>query len=96
MRSCGRARQVTRSLTTQASQHGLAESQRAGVQACVRYLTGKNEYLRYDEALTAGGRSPPASPKEPACCGHAPACRARQAEPSRPWAAAYPVTGVRP
>jgi hypothetical protein len=50
----GRARQVTESLTAQASQHGLAESQRAGVEACVRYLTNNNEYLRYDQALASG------------------------------------------
>jgi hypothetical protein len=50
----GRARQVTESLTAQAGQHGLAESQRTGVEACVRYLTNNKEYLRYDEALASG------------------------------------------
>jgi hypothetical protein len=50
----GRARQVAESLTAQAGQRGLAESQRTGVEACVRYLTNNKEYLRYDEALTSG------------------------------------------
>jgi hypothetical protein len=50
----GRARQVAESLTAQAGQHGLAESQRAGVEACVRYLTNNEEYLHYDKALAAG------------------------------------------
>jgi hypothetical protein len=48
----GRARQVTGSLTAQAA--GLAESQRTGVEACARYLTNNQEYLRYDEALASG------------------------------------------
>ena len=50
----GRARQVTRSLTAQAAQHGLTESQRTGVEACARYLTNNQEYLHYDEALASG------------------------------------------
>jgi hypothetical protein len=50
----GRTRQVTASLTAQAAQHGLTESQRTGVEACVRYLTNNEEYLRYDQALAAG------------------------------------------
>jgi hypothetical protein len=33
---------------------GLAVAQWAGAGACVRYLTGKQEFLRHDEALTAG------------------------------------------
>ena len=49
----GRPQQVTES-TAQAGQHGLAESQRTGVEACVRYLTSNKEYLRYDEALASG------------------------------------------
>ena len=36
-------------------------TQRTGTDACVRYLTSKHEYLRYDQALTADGPSPPAS-----------------------------------
>jgi hypothetical protein len=50
----GRSRQVTSSLTGQAARHGLAEGQRAGVEACARYLTNNQEYLRYDEALASG------------------------------------------
>jgi hypothetical protein len=50
----GRARQVTGSLTAQAARHGLTESQRAGAEACVRYLTNNLEYLHYDEALASG------------------------------------------
>jgi hypothetical protein len=50
----GRARQVTASITAQASRHGLAESQRAGAETCMRYLAGNEEYLRYDQALAAG------------------------------------------
>ena len=50
----GRVRQVTRSLTAQAAQHGLTESQRTGVEACARYLTNNKEYLRYDQALASG------------------------------------------
>jgi hypothetical protein len=50
----GRARQVTAFLTAQAAQHGLTGNQRAGVDACARYLTNNEEYLRYDQALAAG------------------------------------------
>jgi hypothetical protein len=50
----GRARQVSESLTAQAAQRKLAESQRAGVDTCVRYLTNNMEYLRYDQALASG------------------------------------------
>lgn len=50
----GRTQQVTEYLTAQAGQHGLTESQRTGVEACVRYLTSNKEYLRYDEALASG------------------------------------------
>ena len=50
----GRTQQVTGSLTAQAGQRGLTESQRTGVQECVRYLTSNEEYLRYNEALASG------------------------------------------
>ena len=50
----GRTQQVTGSLTAQAGQRGLTESQRTGVQECVRYLTNNEEYLRYNEALASG------------------------------------------
>jgi hypothetical protein len=41
-------------ITAEADTAGLAGAQRAGADACVRYLTSKHEYLRYDQALTAG------------------------------------------
>jgi hypothetical protein len=50
----GRARQVTESITAQARQRGLTQSQRAGAETCVRYLTNNTEYLRYDQALASG------------------------------------------
>jgi hypothetical protein len=33
---------------------GLTGTQRTGADACARYLTSKDDYLRYDQALTAG------------------------------------------
>jgi hypothetical protein len=50
----GQARQVTSSLTAQAGQRQLTESQQAGVAECARYLENNQEYLRYDEALASG------------------------------------------
>jgi hypothetical protein len=50
----GRAGQVASSLAAQAGEHMLTGSQRTGVDACVRYLVNKQEYLRYDVALAAG------------------------------------------
>ena len=50
----GRAGQVASSLGAQADEHMLTGSQRTGVDACVRYLVNKQEYLRYDVALAAG------------------------------------------
>ena len=50
----GRAGQVAGALAAQAGEHMLADSQRTGVDACVRYLVNKQEYLRYDLALAAG------------------------------------------
>jgi len=41
-------------ITAQADAAGLAGTQRAGADACVRYLTSKHDYLRYDQALAAG------------------------------------------
>jgi hypothetical protein len=41
-------------ITAQAGAAGLAADQRTGTDACVRYLTSKDEYLRYDQALAAG------------------------------------------
>ena len=41
-------------ITAEADAAGLTGTQRAGTDACVRYLTSKDEYLRYDQALAAG------------------------------------------
>jgi hypothetical protein len=41
-------------ITAEADAAGLAAAQRTGADACVRYLTSKREYLRYDQALAAG------------------------------------------
>jgi hypothetical protein len=40
-------------VTAQADAAGLTGTQRAGADACVRYLTSKHDYLRYDQALAA-------------------------------------------
>jgi hypothetical protein len=41
-------------ITAEADAAGLAAAERAGADACVRYLATKHEYLRYDQALAAG------------------------------------------
>ena len=41
-------------ITTETETAGLTAAQRTGADACVRYLTGKNEFLVYDQALAAG------------------------------------------
>ncbi len=41
-------------ITAEAEAAGLTAAQRTGTDACVRYLTSKDEYLRYDQALAAG------------------------------------------
>ncbi len=41
-------------ITTETETAGLTAAQRTGADACVRYLTGKNEFLCYDQALAAG------------------------------------------
>jgi hypothetical protein len=41
-------------ITSEADAAGLTAAHRAGADACVRYLTGNHEYLRHDQALTAG------------------------------------------
>jgi hypothetical protein len=58
----GRARQVTASITAQASRHGLTGSQRAGAETCVRYLTTRSTCATTKHPPPAG-RSPPASSK---------------------------------
>jgi hypothetical protein len=50
----GRAGQAAEALAAQADARGLTDDRRAGVDACVRYLVNKQEYLRYDEALASG------------------------------------------
>jgi hypothetical protein len=41
-------------ITAEAAAAGLTGSQRAGADTCVRYLSSKQELLRYDQALEAG------------------------------------------
>ena len=41
-------------ITAEADAAGLSGTQRAGADACARYLAGKHDYLRYDQALAAG------------------------------------------
>jgi hypothetical protein len=48
--SSGRAGRLPVQITTAC----LTGTQRTGTDTCVRYLTSKDEYLRYDQALTAG------------------------------------------
>jgi hypothetical protein len=54
--SAGRRRpRAAAEITAEADADGLADAaERAGAGACVRYLTGKQEFLRYDQALAAG------------------------------------------
>ncbi|WP_060904818.1 hypothetical protein [Streptomyces scabiei] len=46
--------QVEDWVAVQADDAGLTGDRRRGADACVRYLTGKAEFLRYDQALAAG------------------------------------------
>ena len=41
-------------ITAEADAASLTAAQRTGADACLRYLTSKDEYLRYDQALAAG------------------------------------------
>ncbi|MFI5887653.1 ISKra4 family transposase [Streptomyces sp. NPDC051554] len=50
----GHSRRVAQTITAQADNAGLKGDRRRGADACVRYLTGKAEFLRYDRALAAG------------------------------------------
>ena len=50
----GDSERVSQEITAEADAAGLAGSRRNGAAACVRYLDGKREYLRYDQALQAG------------------------------------------
>jgi hypothetical protein len=50
----GDSARVAAEITAEADAAGLTASQRNGADTCVRYLTSKQEYLRYDQALAAG------------------------------------------
>jgi len=50
----GRAEAVAAQITEAANAAGLAEADRRGADKCVQYLTGKQEYLHYEEALAHG------------------------------------------
>jgi hypothetical protein len=50
----GDSSRVSQEITAEAGSAGLPGSQRNGAAACVRYLDGKREFLRYDQALQAG------------------------------------------
>jgi hypothetical protein len=50
----GDSNRAAAGIIAEADAAGLAGSRRHGADACVRYLTGKREYLRYDQALEAG------------------------------------------
>ena len=45
---------VAADITAEADAAGLTAGQRNGADTCVRYLTSKQELLRYDQALAAG------------------------------------------
>jgi hypothetical protein len=50
----GDSSRATAEIIAEADAAGLAGGQRTGIDACVRYLTSKGQYLRYDQALAAG------------------------------------------
>lgn len=50
----GASARVAAEITAEADAAGLTAAQRTGADACVRYLTGKQGFLRYDQALAAG------------------------------------------
>jgi pimeloyl-ACP methyl ester carboxylesterase len=50
----GHSARAAAEISAEADAAGLTGTQRTGSDACVRYLTSKDEYLRYDQALTAG------------------------------------------
>ena len=50
----GDSARVAAEVSAEADAAGLTGTHRAGIDACVRYLTSKGEYLRYDQALAAG------------------------------------------
>jgi hypothetical protein len=50
----GHARHAAAAIDAQATTAGLTGDRRAGISACIRYLTSNAAFLRYDQALTAG------------------------------------------
>jgi len=50
----GRARHAATTIDAQATAANLTGERRAGINACVRYLTGNAAFLHYDQALKAG------------------------------------------
>ncbi|HEX8007215.1 MAG TPA: ISKra4 family transposase [Trebonia sp.] len=50
----GDSTRAAEEITAEAGTAGLEGSRRTGADACVRYLDGKREFLRYDQALEAG------------------------------------------
>jgi hypothetical protein len=50
----GDSARVAADITAEADAAGLTAGQRNGADTCVRYLTSKHEFLRYDQALAAG------------------------------------------
>jgi hypothetical protein len=50
----GDSDRAAQEITAEADDAGLAGSQRHGTDTCVRYLTSKREFLRYDQALESG------------------------------------------
>jgi hypothetical protein len=50
----GDSARVAAEITAETETAGLTPAQRTGADTCVRCLTGKDEYLRYDTALAAG------------------------------------------
>lgn len=50
----GNSARAAAEITAEADAAGLTATQRNGADTCVRYLTGKQQFLRYDKALAAG------------------------------------------
>jgi hypothetical protein len=50
----GGSARAAEEITAEADAAGLSGSRRTGADACVRYLSARHEYLRYDQALTEG------------------------------------------
>jgi hypothetical protein len=50
----GHSARAAAEITAEADAAGLSAAERAGTDACARYLAGKHEYLHYDQALAAG------------------------------------------